>query len=66
MTKPKATYIGMQERVGKPPIPLYNVTGGRLDKSTVSAETCRREGIVILDSATETQGIPRWRPSQVR
>ena len=45
---PTAHYIGMQERIDGPPIALYNVTGGRWDKSTLSERTCIERGIKII------------------
>lgn len=46
---PYAEFVGWQETgiPEKPPIALYNVFGGPLDKSTVSSETLTQEGIEI-------------------
>lgn len=49
--KPIATFRGWQENVpGKEPFALYNVEGGRLDKSTVGAKTLEKEGIAIPET----------------
>ena len=46
MTAP-ARFIGWQERIGKPPIQLFNLTAdipGHPKGSTVAAETLKRAG----------------------
>ena len=46
--KPYAVFIGHQENIkGKPPEPLYNIIGGPKNRSTVSADTLRKEGIKV-------------------
>ena len=43
-----AEFRGWQENVpGKPPIALYNVKGGKFDKSTVTKHTLETEGIKV-------------------
>ena len=55
--QPYAIYIGTQENTsGKPPIPLYNVYGGKFDKSTVTEKTLIKEGIRI-DSDTYSKSM---------
>lgn len=44
---PRATFLGWQQVPGKAPMPLYNVEGGRLHRSTVSPGTLEREGIPV-------------------
>lgn len=51
---PTAEFIGYQERVKGLPFALYNIEGGKFDKSTVSARTLVRLGIMI----PETPSIP--------
>jgi len=44
--KPYALFIGHQE-TPKGPIPLFNIIGGKRDKSTVTLKTLRELGIRI-------------------
>jgi len=49
--EPFATFRGWQENVpGKDPIALYNIEGGRLNKSTVTRNTLEKEGIKIPET----------------
>ena len=41
-----AHFLGYQETLSKP-VPLFNITGGPRDKSTVTLVTLEREGIPI-------------------
>jgi len=46
----KAKFIGLQDNLsGKPPIHLYNIIGGKLHGSTVSAKTLKAQGIEVPD-----------------
>lgn len=48
LAAPVAVFLGWQKDLdGEPPIALYNVTGGPLDGSTVTAERLRAEGIAV-------------------
>ena len=47
-SKPKAIFIGYQERTTGPPVALYNVIGGPHDKSTKSKESLDKLGIEII------------------
>ncbi len=63
MTKPYAIFIGYQEDIaGKPPVPLYNIIGGPKNKSTVSANTLKKEGIAMREDlrAYLDREIPGW------
>lgn len=47
---PLAYFLGRQERSDGTSFALFNVRGGELDGSTVSAATCREYGIKIVQS----------------
>lgn len=54
-SKPTATYLGEQPTGnGNETTPLYNVKGGPLDRSTVGADTLRKNGIDIPDSNVDS------------
>lgn len=55
--KPTATFRGWQETAKGDHIALYNIEGGRLDKSTVAVATLKREGIEIPE--TPEKPIPK-------
>lgn len=48
--KPTAEFIGYQEAIKGEPFALYNITGGKFDKSTVSAKTLKKEGIKVPET----------------
>lgn len=49
---PVAEFLGMQEDLpGRPLVPMYNIIGGKLHGSTVSATTLRSEGIKVPEPA---------------
>jgi len=50
--RPKAVFLELWDVPGKEPVALYNVEGGRLNHSTVTEATLKREGIAI----PKTQG----------
>jgi hypothetical protein len=57
--KPTAEYVGTQPGFQDiPEVKLYNVKSGKLDRSTVSAETLKKEGIEVPESKTE------WKPPE--
>ena len=63
--KPTAVFKGWQEQAPpKPYLALYNVIGGRLDKSTVAAKTLEKEGIAIPETP-EPSKIPSPEPKKL-
>ena len=68
---PRAEFLGWQETgdPNSPAIPLYNVFGGRLNKSTVSTESLKAEGIAIPHTPPApgvTAGIAETVPEAVQ
>lgn len=55
-TRPTAVHVGTQEALneGDAPIELYNVVGGELHGSTVSADTLRAMGIPVPEKAVSS------------
>jgi len=48
--KPTATFRGWQETAEGDHIALYNIEGGKLDKSTVTLKTLKKEGIEVPET----------------
>jgi len=64
--RPKAVFLGWQEVWDGEPIALYNVEGGRLNHSTVTQATLKREGIVIPKAGGDIyKGIAKRVPGRL-
>lgn len=58
--RPTATFLGWQEAgEGYPAIPLYNVTGGELDGSTVGPDTLKAQVIEVPETPAREVSIPK-------
>jgi hypothetical protein len=54
---PIATFRGWQETGKGDFIALYNIEGGRLHKSTVTARTLKKEGIAVPKIQPNWKGV---------